>query len=259
MNMTDTYSKYSRSNESDVEDNKEDADDMEDRIAVLEYVKNFRVAALFYIRPKVTVSMVDYTPKDRCFFSRPSAVEQEDIDFAEDKTNIILNAAALKNLAVDYTHPDNSSGNVRTSKYGKYTCTLNGKCINYDTGSYDIGETVALLLNGSTLVVGSKIDCASSGDSVSNVLVSPDNSMKITISVPLTSVPYVDMGDDNAFGAGIHYASYTINDKMTPGYKVVASRVILDTEKAKERNDEQLIELVVGQDEYILMEYLDGV
>jgi len=55
--------------------NQEDVDDTEDRIAVLEDVMHLRVAVSFYIHSKATTSMINYTTKARCFFSRPSAVE----------------------------------------------------------------------------------------------------------------------------------------------------------------------------------------
>ena len=110
----------------------------------------------------------------------------------------------------------------------------------------------------SILVIGSKIDFLSSGEGVSDVLAYPDNSMKLISSVLLTSGPYVDIGDDDTIGAGTHYTSYTIRDKITPVYKIVTSRVMLDIEKAKEQDD-KFFELAVGKDEYVLMEYIDGV
>jgi len=81
-------------------------------------VKNLRVTASFYLHPEVAVSMEDSTAKARCFFSRPSAVEQEDIDYAEEKAKILLDAAALKNLAVDYAHPEIGVTTADATVYG---------------------------------------------------------------------------------------------------------------------------------------------
>jgi len=97
----------------------EDVNDMEDRNAVLEDVKNFRVAASFYLHPESTVGMDDSTANARCFFSRPSAVEQEEFDFAEEKAKILLDAAALKSLAIDYAHPEIGVTNADASAYGR--------------------------------------------------------------------------------------------------------------------------------------------
>jgi len=42
----------------------------------------------------------------RNYFDRPSALETEDDDFADERAEVLAEAAALKKLATDYLHPE---------------------------------------------------------------------------------------------------------------------------------------------------------
>eukprot|EP00568_Trieres_chinensis_P018109 CAMPEP_0183329386 /NCGR_PEP_ID=MMETSP0160_2-20130417/84767_1 /TAXON_ID=2839 ORGANISM="Odontella Sinensis, Strain Grunow 1884" /NCGR_SAMPLE_ID=MMETSP0160_2 /ASSEMBLY_ACC=CAM_ASM_000250 /LENGTH=528 /DNA_ID=CAMNT_0025497577 /DNA_START=57 /DNA_END=1643 /DNA_ORIENTATION=+ len=83
----------------------EDEDDAEEREAILAEAAALKKLAVDYAHPERAVQ-VDPTAFGRSYFGRPSAVEQEDEDDAEEREAILAEAAALKKLAADYAHPE---------------------------------------------------------------------------------------------------------------------------------------------------------
>ena len=84
----------------------ESVEDAEERALILEDVKSLRRAAFEYLHPEVGVVTSDATATARCYFDRPSAVEQESNEEAEDRAMALADAFALKKLAMDYMHPE---------------------------------------------------------------------------------------------------------------------------------------------------------
>ncbi len=62
--------------------------------------------AVDYAHPELGVVASDPTATARCYFDRASAPEQEDEEEAEYRQQVLADAKALKELAVDYAHPE---------------------------------------------------------------------------------------------------------------------------------------------------------
>merc|ERR1712154_349137 len=62
--------------------------------------------AVDYAHPEIGVVTTDPTATARCYFDRPSAPEQESIEEMKYREQVLADAAALKQLAVDYAHPE---------------------------------------------------------------------------------------------------------------------------------------------------------
>ena len=84
----------------------ESVEESEERAMILEDVKKLREAARHYLHPELGVVTSDPTATARCYFDRFSAVEQESVEEAEDRHMALVDAAALKQLAIDYMHPE---------------------------------------------------------------------------------------------------------------------------------------------------------
>jgi len=84
----------------------ESVEDANERALILQDVENLRKAALEYLHPELGVVTSDSTACARCYFDRPSAPEQETVEYAEERHMALADAAALKKLAVDYMHPE---------------------------------------------------------------------------------------------------------------------------------------------------------
>jgi len=97
LTHTDIESEYSSSDESDLKDL--------ERVLILNDAKKLKVLATAFLHPELSVS-VDCTATACCYFDRNSTVEQEYFDFAEEKAQILVDAAALKKLAVDHSHTE---------------------------------------------------------------------------------------------------------------------------------------------------------
>eukprot|EP01083_Nonionella_stella_P257487 881317_1 len=63
-------------------------------------------AAVDYLHPELGVVTSDATASARCFFDRASAPEQESVEESEYRIMALADAAALKQAAVDYLHPE---------------------------------------------------------------------------------------------------------------------------------------------------------
>eukprot|EP00592_Proboscia_alata_P028659 CAMPEP_0194444816 /NCGR_PEP_ID=MMETSP0176-20130528/127496_1 /TAXON_ID=216777 /ORGANISM="Proboscia alata, Strain PI-D3" /LENGTH=234 /DNA_ID=CAMNT_0039271271 /DNA_START=2005 /DNA_END=2710 /DNA_ORIENTATION=- len=71
--------------------------------------KNFATA---YIHPEIEVTTCDQCAFGRSYFERPSVLEVESTKEAEERAQILADAAALKKLTADYIHPEIKVKNV---------------------------------------------------------------------------------------------------------------------------------------------------
>mmetsp|Transcript_19044 Transcript_19044/g.38756 ORF Transcript_19044/g.38756 Transcript_19044/m.38756 type:complete len:436 (+) Transcript_19044:94-1401(+) len=83
-----------------------DDEDADEEAEILEDVENLKKAARAYLHPEVGVRVEDTTLFGRNYFERPSAPEVETFEEAEERAKILAEAAALKQLASDYMHPE---------------------------------------------------------------------------------------------------------------------------------------------------------
>lgn len=72
---------------------------------ILDDARRLHKVATFFLHPEKPVE-VDATASARCFFDRPSADERVSFEDAEEARRIQEDMAALKQLAVDYMHPE---------------------------------------------------------------------------------------------------------------------------------------------------------
>jgi len=77
----------------------------EERAMILADAQLLKEQAFDYYHPEAPVK-TDSTAMGRNYFTRPSAVEQESEEEAEEHTRILADAAVLKQCAVDYLHPE---------------------------------------------------------------------------------------------------------------------------------------------------------
>jgi hypothetical protein len=82
-----------------------DEDYMDDSDEILEDIAALKRLAMDYLQPERAVQ-VDPRVFCRNYFTRPSALQQENIEEAEERARVLADAQALKKLAVDYLHPE---------------------------------------------------------------------------------------------------------------------------------------------------------
>jgi uncharacterized protein YqiB (DUF1249 family) len=91
--------------ETDDEDEEEDDEEFLERLRILEDAKQLKKLAVMFAHPELPVES-EPTAYARCYFDRPSAPEQETVEEAEERAQILADAAALKQVAIDYLHPE---------------------------------------------------------------------------------------------------------------------------------------------------------
>ena len=80
-------------------------EDQEERAMILEEAAAMKKLAVDYLQPELPVA-VDSTVCGRNFFTRPSAPQQEDVDLAQERDLVMEDMKMLKQVAVDYLHPE---------------------------------------------------------------------------------------------------------------------------------------------------------
>ena len=80
-------------------------EDQEERAMILEEAVAMKKLAVDYLHPELPVS-VDATACGRNYFTRPSAPQQEDVDLAQERDLVMEDMKMLKQVAVDYLHPE---------------------------------------------------------------------------------------------------------------------------------------------------------
>jgi hypothetical protein len=81
----------------------ESTEQADERALVLSEALAFKKSAVDYMRPEVGVISA---AGGRNYFNRYSAPETEEDDLADERAEILAEAAALKKLAIDYMHPE---------------------------------------------------------------------------------------------------------------------------------------------------------
>ncbi|KAL3775538.1 LOW QUALITY PROTEIN: hypothetical protein ACHAW5_001557 [Stephanodiscus triporus] len=84
----------------------EDKELADERARVFAEAAALKKSAVDYLHPEVGVTSADGACFGRNYFNRYSAPETEDDEFADERAEILEEAAALKKLAVDYMHPE---------------------------------------------------------------------------------------------------------------------------------------------------------
>ncbi|KAL7475384.1 hypothetical protein ACHAW6_001303 [Cyclotella cf. meneghiniana] len=84
----------------------EDAGVAQERALVLADALALKHTAKSYLHPEVGVKSADGACFGRNYFTRYSAPEMEDDEFADERAEILADAAALKKAAMDYMHPE---------------------------------------------------------------------------------------------------------------------------------------------------------
>jgi len=80
-------------------------EESDDRATIMKDLAALKKLAVDYMHPEAPIQ-TDGTECARCFFSRPSAPEYLSTEDADEHARIMEDAAALKNLAVAYMHPE---------------------------------------------------------------------------------------------------------------------------------------------------------
>ena len=81
-------------------------EEAEERVHILVDAASLKQLAIDYMHPEVAVKAEDASLFGRNYFNRPSALETEDVEFANERVAVLAEMAALKKLAVDYMHPE---------------------------------------------------------------------------------------------------------------------------------------------------------
>ena len=84
----------------------ESLEEAEERARVMEEATALKKFAMDYLHPENSVATTDETACARNYFNRPSAVDMESIDEAEERARVMEDATALKKFAVEYSHPE---------------------------------------------------------------------------------------------------------------------------------------------------------
>jgi hypothetical protein len=99
----------------------EDVEFASERAKIITETKELKKLAMDYMHPEKRVKATDATVFGRNYFNRPSALETEDVDFANERVRVLEESLQLKKLATDYSHPevgvksDVNSANERVS------------------------------------------------------------------------------------------------------------------------------------------------
>eukprot|EP00586_Coscinodiscus_wailesii_P007112 CAMPEP_0172477390 /NCGR_PEP_ID=MMETSP1066-20121228/465_1 /TAXON_ID=671091 /ORGANISM="Coscinodiscus wailesii, Strain CCMP2513" /LENGTH=488 /DNA_ID=CAMNT_0013235835 /DNA_START=52 /DNA_END=1514 /DNA_ORIENTATION=+ len=101
----------------------ESKEDMDERVRVLEEASALKKLAVDYSHPENSVVTSDSTIFGHNYFTRNVAPEEEDAEYADERTRVLAEMAAMKQLAVDYMHPEK----------GVYTCDATAYGRNYFT------------------------------------------------------------------------------------------------------------------------------
>merc|ERR1712238_642205 len=78
----------------------------EERAQILADAMALKQTACDYAHPEISVITTDVNASGRNYFSRPSAIEQEDMEASEERAQILADTMALKQTACHYAHPE---------------------------------------------------------------------------------------------------------------------------------------------------------
>merc|ERR1719396_291190 len=99
----------------------EGAEEADERAQVLAEAAALKQSAADYLHPEVGVTSAAGACFGRNYFTRYSAPETEEDDFSDDdeRAEVLAEAAALKNLAADYMHPEAGVATADGSAFGR--------------------------------------------------------------------------------------------------------------------------------------------
>ena len=97
----------------------ETEEESKERAQIMADLKALKQAARDYLHPEIGVKTTDATVYGRNYFNRPSALDTEDDDFADERAEILAEAAALKKQAVAYMHPEIGVKTTDATVYGR--------------------------------------------------------------------------------------------------------------------------------------------
>jgi len=97
----------------------EDESEPEERSQVLAGAASLKRLAIDFAHPEIHVSTTETTAFGSNYFSRASAIEQEDAGDVEETSQILANAASLKRLAIDYAHPEHGVSTADATFVGR--------------------------------------------------------------------------------------------------------------------------------------------
>eukprot|EP00527_Entomoneis_sp_CCMP2396_P001283 CAMPEP_0198154908 /NCGR_PEP_ID=MMETSP1443-20131203/68855_1 /TAXON_ID=186043 /ORGANISM="Entomoneis sp., Strain CCMP2396" /LENGTH=626 /DNA_ID=CAMNT_0043821625 /DNA_START=9 /DNA_END=1889 /DNA_ORIENTATION=- len=101
----------------------EDMDVTEERERVLAEMEQLKKLAVDYMHPEHPVITADPTLFGRNYFCRASAPEQGDMDVIEERERVLAEMLQLKQLAVNYMHPEHPIFAVDSTLFGRnYFC-----------------------------------------------------------------------------------------------------------------------------------------
>jgi len=84
----------------------EDDEFADERAVIMKEAAALKKYAVDYLHPEIGVKVTDGTCFGRNYFGRYSAPETEDSELANERANVLAEAAALKKSAVDFLHPE---------------------------------------------------------------------------------------------------------------------------------------------------------
>jgi hypothetical protein len=84
----------------------ESFEEAEERAQILADAAVLKKRAIMYAHPGLPVVTSDTTATARCYFDRASAVDRESFEEAEERAQILADAAVLKKSAIMYAHPE---------------------------------------------------------------------------------------------------------------------------------------------------------
>merc|ERR1719272_789455 len=96
----------------------ETSDEADERALVLSEAAALKKCAVDYVCPEVGVTSAAGACFGRNYFGRCSAPEAEDDDLADERAEVLAEAAALKGLAVDYLHPEVGVATIDGAAFG---------------------------------------------------------------------------------------------------------------------------------------------
>lgn len=97
----------------------EDVDYANERAQVLADASEMKKHVVYYMHPEKGVEVQDATISGRNYFNRPSAPDTEDVGYANERAQVMADAAAMKKYAVDYMHPELPATNTDPTTFGR--------------------------------------------------------------------------------------------------------------------------------------------
>merc|ERR1712166_1046808 len=91
----------------------------EERAQILADTASLKRLAIDYAHPEIHMSTTEATAFGRNYFSRVSTIEQEDVGDVEERSQILTDAALLKRLAIDCTHPEHGVSTTDATAFGR--------------------------------------------------------------------------------------------------------------------------------------------